>query len=88
VIPNESSFGIAFNEPSSRFDLSSWNEMTKPDKGIHQLPPYQSHVSPEQYPFTDGPGIESFSFDEVYSNGLGIKDDVHADTDGEPLLQV
>ncbi|XP_047089718.1 calmodulin-binding transcription activator 3-like [Lolium rigidum] len=88
VIPNESSFGIAFNEPSSQFDLSSWNEMTKPDKGIHQLPTYQSHVSPEQYPFTDGPGIESFSFDEVYSNGLGIKDDVHADTDGEPLLQL
>ncbi|KAM0910280.1 hypothetical protein ACQ4PT_014267 [Festuca glaucescens] len=44
VIPNEPSFGIAFNEPSNRFDLSSWNEMTKPDRGIHQLPPYQSHV--------------------------------------------
>jgi hypothetical protein len=88
VIPNESNFGIAFNGPRSQFNLSSWNEMTKPDKGIHQLPPYQSHVPPEQSPFTDGPGIESYTFDEVYSNGMGIKDDVHADTAGEQLWQV
>ncbi|CAM0871794.1 unnamed protein product [Alopecurus aequalis] len=88
VIPNESSLGISFNGPNSQFDLSAWNEMTKPDKGIHQLPPYQSHVPSEQSTFTEGPGIESFSFDEVYSNGLGTKDDGHADTDGESLWQL
>lgn len=88
VIHNESTHGITFNGPSTQFDLSSWNEMTKMNKGIHQLPPYQSHVPSEQRPFTEGPGIESFSFDEVYSNGLDIKDDGHADTDREALWQV
>ncbi|KAM3231109.1 hypothetical protein ACQJBY_061334 [Aegilops geniculata] len=88
VIHNESTLGITFNGPSTQFDLSSWNEMTKLNKGIHQLPPYQSHVPSEQPPFTEGPGIESFSFDEVYSNGLDIKDDGHADTDREALWQL
>jgi len=92
VIPDESSLGISFNGsfngPSSQFDLSAWNEMTKPDKGIHQFLPYQSHVPSEQSAFTEGPGIESFTFDEVYSNGLGIKDDGHEDTSGVPLWQV
>ncbi|KAF7050686.1 hypothetical protein CFC21_059018 [Triticum aestivum] len=88
VIHNESTLGITFNGPSTQFDLSSWNEMTKLNKGIHQLPPYQSHVPSEQPPFTEGPGIESFSFDEVYSNGLDIKDGGHADTDREALWQL
>ncbi|XP_010229054.1 calmodulin-binding transcription activator 3 isoform X2 [Brachypodium distachyon] len=88
VVPNESGHGIPFNGPNGQFDLSSWNEMTKPDKGIHQMPPYGTHVPPEQSPFTEVPGIESFTFDEVYSNGLGIKDNSHADTDAEPLWQL
>ncbi|EEE58472.1 hypothetical protein OsJ_09725 [Oryza sativa Japonica Group] len=88
VVLNESDLGTAFNGPNSQFDLSLWIEAMKPDKGTHQIPLYQAPVPSEQSPFTGGPGIESFTFDEVYNNGLSIKDVDGDDTDGETPWQV
>ncbi|XP_062210180.1 calmodulin-binding transcription activator 2-like isoform X2 [Phragmites australis] len=87
VVLNESGLGFAFNGADSQLDLSSWNGV-KPDKGIHQMPPPQVSVPSEQFPFTEGSGVESFTFDEVYSNGLGIKDADVAVTDQEELWQL
>ncbi|BAF11144.1 calmodulin-binding transcription activator 2 isoform X1 [Oryza sativa Japonica Group] len=88
VVLNESDLGTAFNGPNSQFDLSLWIEAMKPDKGTHQIPLYQAPVPSEQSPFTGGPGIESFTFDEVYNNGLSIKDVDGDDTDGETPWQI
>ncbi|KAF0911202.1 hypothetical protein E2562_007974 [Oryza meyeriana var. granulata] len=88
VVLNESNIGTAFNGPNSQFDLSLWTEAMKPDKGTHQMPLYQTLVPSEQSPFTEGPGIESFTFDEVYNNGLSIKDVGGGDTDGETPWQI
>lgn len=88
VVLNESDLGTAFNGPNSQFDLSLWIEAMKPDKGTHQIRLYQAPVPSEQSPFTGGPGIESFTFDEVYNNGLSIKDVDGDDTDGETPWQV
>ncbi|XP_006649535.1 calmodulin-binding transcription activator 1-like [Oryza brachyantha] len=88
VVLKESDLGTAFNGPNSQFDLSLWTEAMKPDIGTHQMPLYQPLVPPEQSPFTEGSGIESFTFDEVYSNGLSIKDVGGDDTDGETPWQI
>jgi len=51
------------------------------------MPPPLITDPSKQFPFTEGPGIESFTFDEVY-NGLGIKDADTVDTDQGSLWQV
>ncbi|KAL6648662.1 hypothetical protein ACP70R_012886 [Stipagrostis hirtigluma subsp. patula] len=87
VVLNESGLGIAFNGADSQFDPSSWNGV-KPHEGIHQMPSPQIPATSERFPFTEGSGIESFTFDEVYSNGLGIKDADAAVTNEESLWQL
>jgi calmodulin-binding transcription activator len=62
--------------------------MMEPDNGIHQTSVPQVSVLSEQFPFTGGPGIEFFTFDEIYSNGLNIKGADGAGTDGESPWQV
>ncbi|KAL5217865.1 hypothetical protein ABZP36_018549 [Zizania latifolia] len=88
VVLNESDLVTAFSSPSSQFDLPLWTEAMKPDKGIPQILSYQPLVPSEQPPFTEGPGIESFTFDEVYNNGLNIKDVGGDGTDGETPWQL
>ncbi|KAG8073805.1 hypothetical protein GUJ93_ZPchr0006g45289 [Zizania palustris] len=88
VVLNESDLVTAFSSPSSQFDLPLWTEVMKPDKGIPQILSYQALVPSEQPPFTEGPGIESFTFDEVYNNGLNIKDVGGDGTDGETPWQL
>uniref|UniRef100_A0A0A9E2D2 Uncharacterized protein n=1 Tax=Arundo donax TaxID=35708 RepID=A0A0A9E2D2_ARUDO len=88
LVLNDPRLGIAFNGADSQLDLSAWNGVITPDTGIHQMPPLQVPVPSEQVPFTEGPGIESFTFDEVYSNGLSIKDADVAGIDEESLWQV
>ena len=52
------------------------------------MPPPESNVPSELFPFAEGHGIESFTFDEVYSNGLSIKDADVVGTDEESVWQV
>uniref|UniRef100_A0A0D9VQK3 CG-1 domain-containing protein n=1 Tax=Leersia perrieri TaxID=77586 RepID=A0A0D9VQK3_9ORYZ len=85
---NETDFGTAFNGPNSQFDLSLWIETMKPYKGTNQIPLYQALVPSEQSPFTEDQGIESFTFDEVYNNGLSIKDVGGDGTGGETPWQI
>ncbi|KAL6867691.1 hypothetical protein ACP4OV_015715 [Aristida adscensionis] len=86
VVLNESDIGIAFSGADNQLDMSSYG--VKPDKGIHQIPPLIIPVPSEQFPLTEGSGIESFTFDEVYSNGLDIKDADAAVADEQPLWQL
>jgi hypothetical protein len=64
------------------------NVLVKPDQGVHRIAPPQITGLSKQFPFTEGPGIESFTFDEVYSNGSSIKDADTVGTDEESLWQV
>ncbi|KAK3150723.1 hypothetical protein QOZ80_3AG0236850 [Eleusine coracana subsp. coracana] len=85
---HDASGQIAFNGADSQLDLSSLNGMMKPNNGIHHMSLPQVSVPYEQFPFTEGPGIESFTFDEIYSNGLSIKDADGASTDEGSLCQL
>ncbi|RLN43078.1 calmodulin-binding transcription activator 3-like isoform X2 [Panicum miliaceum] len=85
VALNEPAPGIALNGADNQLDPSSSNDL--PDQGVHRMPPPQITDRSKQFPFTEGPGIESFTFDEVY-NGLGINDADTADTDEESLWQL
>ncbi|PUZ42444.1 hypothetical protein GQ55_9G582700 [Panicum hallii var. hallii] len=85
VALNEPALGIALNGADNQLDPSSLNGL--PDQGVHRMPPSQITDPSKQFPFTEGPGIESFTFGEVY-NGLGIKDADTVDTDEESLWQL
>ncbi|XP_040384011.1 calmodulin-binding transcription activator 3-like isoform X1 [Oryza brachyantha] len=63
----------------------SWNGVMKPDEGAVQMSHLQNTVQPEQ--FTQGPGVEYLTFDEVYSDGLSLKDIGAAGADVEPFWQ-
>jgi calmodulin-binding transcription activator len=78
----------AFNGFDSQLDLSSLNRVMNPDNVIHQMSQPQISLPSEQFPFTEGPGIKSFTFDEIYSSGLSIKDADGAGTDEGSLWQV
>lgn len=78
VAVNEPGLGIEFNGANNQLDSSSLNGLVKLD---------QSTVPSELLPFAEGHGIESFTFDEVYSNGLNIKD-VDVGADEESVWQV
>ncbi|RCV46154.1 hypothetical protein SETIT_9G510100v2 [Setaria italica] len=88
VALNEPGFGIAFDEADNQLDPSSLNGLVKPDQGVHRMAPPQIADPSKQFPFTEGSGIESFTFDEVYSNGLSIKDADTVGTDEESLWQL
>jgi len=85
VALNEPALGIALNGADNQLDPSSLNGL--PDQGVHQMPPPLITDPSKRFPFFEGPGIESFTFDEVY-NGLGIKDADTVDTDQGSLWQV
>lgn len=88
VALNDPGLGIEFNGADNQLDPLSLNGLLKPDQGVHQMSPPQSTVPSELFPFAEGPGIESFTFDEVYSNGLSIKDADVVGTDEESVWQV
>lgn len=79
---------MAFNGAYNQLDPSSLNGLVKPGQGVHQMHPPQITDPSKEFPFTVGPGIESFTFDEVYSNVLSIKDANTVGTDEESLWQV
>jgi hypothetical protein len=85
---NEPGLGVGFNGADNQVDPSSLNGLVKPDQGILQMSPPQSTVPSELFPFAEGHGIESFTFDEVYGNGLSIKDADVIGTDEESVWQV
>lgn len=84
---NEPGLGIGFNGADNQLDPSSLNGLVKPDQGILQMSPPNT-VPSELFPFAEGQGIESFTFDEVYSNGLNTKDADVVGTDEESVWQV
>ena len=88
VALNEPGLGIGFNGADNQLDPSSLNGLLKPDQGVLQMPPPESNVPSELFPFAEGHGIESFTFDEVYSNGLSITDADVVGTDEESVWQV
>lgn len=88
VVLNEPGLRIAFDRGGNQLDLSSWNGQINPDKRLYQMPPPEVGFHSEQFPFTEGSGIESFSFDEVYNNGLSIKDADAVGTDDGSLWQL
>ncbi|KAG0552420.1 hypothetical protein BDA96_01G505800 [Sorghum bicolor] len=85
---NEPGLGVGFNGADNQVDPSSLNGLVKPDQGILQMSPPQSTVPSELFPFAEGHGIESFTFDEVYGNGLSIKDADVIGTDEESVWQL
>ncbi|CAL4921216.1 unnamed protein product [Urochloa decumbens] len=85
---DECGLGIAVNGAHNQLDPSSLNGLVKPDQGVHQMAVPQIIDPSKQFPFTEVPGIESFTFDEVYSNGLSVKDADTVGTDDETLWQL
>uniref|UniRef100_A0A0E0IRG5 CG-1 domain-containing protein n=1 Tax=Oryza nivara TaxID=4536 RepID=A0A0E0IRG5_ORYNI len=67
---------------------SLWNGVMKTDEGTVQMTHLQPPVHPEQGMFTtEGQGVEYLTFDEVYSDGLSLKDIGAAGADVEPFWQ-
>ncbi|TVU48115.1 hypothetical protein EJB05_07740 [Eragrostis curvula] len=85
---HDESGGIAFNGADSQLNLSSLDGVMKPGNSIHQMSLPQVSTPSEQFSLTEGSGIESFTFDEIYSNGLSIKDADGASTDEGSLWQL
>uniref|UniRef100_A0A0D9XJ43 CG-1 domain-containing protein n=1 Tax=Leersia perrieri TaxID=77586 RepID=A0A0D9XJ43_9ORYZ len=67
---------------------SSWNMAIKPDEGTTQLSHLQPFVHPEQGMPTEGQGVEYLTFDEVYTDGLSLKDISAAGADVESFWQL
>uniref|UniRef100_A0A0E0IRG4 CG-1 domain-containing protein n=1 Tax=Oryza nivara TaxID=4536 RepID=A0A0E0IRG4_ORYNI len=68
---------------------SLWNGVMKTDEGTVQMTHLQPPVHPEQGMFTtEGQGVEYLTFDEVYSDGLSLKDIGAAGADVEPFWQL
>ncbi|WVZ55779.1 hypothetical protein U9M48_006399, partial [Paspalum notatum var. saurae] len=89
VVLNEPDLGITFNRVGNQLDLLSWKGQVNLDKGIHdQLPPPEVGALSEQFPFTEGSVIESFTFDEIYDNGSSMKDADAVRTDEGSLWQL
>ncbi|KAF0928412.1 hypothetical protein E2562_003230, partial [Oryza meyeriana var. granulata] len=80
---------LVFGDPSLEHAANghelSWNGVMKPDEGTVQMSHLQPPVQPEQ--FTQGQGVEYLTFDEVYSDGLSLKDISAAGADVEPFWQ-
>nr|CAB3499799.1 unnamed protein product [Digitaria exilis] len=72
IVLNGSSTVVAMNERANQIDLPSWNSVIDLDNGPVQMPPLQFPVLTEQGTSTEG--IDYFTFDEVYSDGLSLKD--------------
>lgn len=79
---------LATNGCVNQTDLPSWNSVIELDNEPVQLPPLQFPVPPDQGTSSEGLGIDYLTFDEVYSDGLSLKDIGASGTDGESFLQV
>ncbi|KAL5230741.1 hypothetical protein ABZP36_029517 [Zizania latifolia] len=66
---------------------TKWNGVMKPDEGTVQMSHVQPPVHTEQGLFTEVPGVEYLTFDEVYSDGLSLKDISAAGADAESFWQ-
>lgn len=77
---------VAMNERANQIDLPSWNSVIDLDNGPVQMPPLQFPVPTEQGTSTEG--IDYFTFDEVYSDGLSLKDIGATGADGASPWQV
>lgn len=85
VTLNEPGLAIEFNGADNQLDPSSLNGLVKP---FLQMSTPQSTVPSELFPFTEEHGNESFTFHEVYSNGLSIKDAEIVGTNEESVWQL
>ncbi|KAG2538400.1 hypothetical protein PVAP13_9NG356600 [Panicum virgatum] len=86
LVLNESSTGVAMNGYANQIDPTSWNPVIELDNGPVQMP-LQFPVPPEQGTSTEGLGIDYLTFDEVYSDGLSLKDIGDAGAGGESFWQ-
>ncbi|CAL4941505.1 unnamed protein product [Urochloa decumbens] len=87
LVLNGSSTLVATNERANHTDLPSWNPVIDLDNGPVQMPPLQFPDPTEQGTSTEGLGIDYLTFDEVYSDGLSLKDIGAAGADGESFWQ-
>jgi hypothetical protein len=87
LVLNGSSTGVATDGYANQTDLTSWNPVIELDNGPVQMP-LQFPVPPEQGTSTEGLGIDYLTFDEVYSDGLSLKDIGAAGAGGESFWQV
>ncbi|WVZ70818.1 hypothetical protein U9M48_019455 [Paspalum notatum var. saurae] len=62
------------NKNMIQTDLASWNTVIELDNGPVQMPPLQFPVPPEQGNSTENLGVDYLTSDEVYSDGLCLKD--------------
>jgi hypothetical protein len=85
---NGSSTMVAANGRANQTDVPSWNPVIELDNGPVQMPPLHFPVPPDQGTSTEGLGIDYLTFDEVYSDGLSLKDVGAAGADGESFWQV
>ncbi|KAK3153577.1 hypothetical protein QOZ80_2BG0177660 [Eleusine coracana subsp. coracana] len=88
VVPNGSSPLFTVNGRASQTDLPSWNEVTRLDSGPVEMSPLQFPVIPEQGTSAEGLAVDYLTFDEVYSDGLSLKDFSATGADGESLWQL
>ncbi|KAG2549472.1 calmodulin-binding transcription activator 3-like isoform X2 [Panicum virgatum] len=86
LVLNGSSTGVATNGYANQTDPTSWNPVIELDNGPVQMP-LQFPVPPEQGTSTEGLGIDYLTFDEVYSDGLSLKDIGAAGASGESFWQ-
>ncbi|XP_062206085.1 calmodulin-binding transcription activator 3-like isoform X2 [Phragmites australis] len=87
VVLNASSPVLATNGRVNQTDLPSWNAVIELDRGPVQMPPLQFPVPPKQGTSTEGLGVDYLTFDDVYFDGLGLKDVSAAGADGESFWQ-
>lgn len=88
VLLDGSSPLFTVNGCASQTDLPSWNEVTKLGSGSVQVPPPQFPDIPEQGTSVESLGVDYLTFEEVYSDGLSLKDFNGTGADGESLWQV
>ncbi|OQU91909.1 calmodulin-binding transcription activator 3 isoform X1 [Sorghum bicolor] len=86
LILNGSSAMLGTNGRANQTDLPSWNSVIELDEPV-QMPHLQFPVPPDQSATTEGLGVDYLTFDEVYSDGLSLKDIGAAGTHGESYLQ-
>lgn len=87
LVLDGSSTVLSTNECVNQTDLASWNAVIELDNGPAQMPPLHFPVPPEQGTSTEHLGVDYLTFDEVYSDGLSLKDNGAAGADGDSFWQ-
>lgn len=78
---------LGTNGRASQTDIPSWNSVIELDQPV-QMPHLQFPVPLDQGATTEALGVDYLTFDEVYSDGLSLKDIGAAGTHVESYLQV